>query len=260
MSTAPQAAPKTAPKTAMILAAGRGERMQPLTALKPKPLIEVMGRPMIERSLDRLALAGVERAAVNTHYLADKLHARLEKRTVPEIVTVHEAETLLDTGGGVANALEHLGDAPFYVLNGDVFWLDGYTPALSRLAAAWDDTRMDALLLMAPTAWAIGYEGRGDFVLDIAGRAQRRPECEVAPHAFTGLQILHPRLFKDVPDGPFSLNLLYDRAIAAERLYGLPHDGLWFHIGTPDDLTLAEDELDEMGFRHEDLGDGLTPA
>ena len=241
------------PRAAMVLAAGYGRRMQPLTALRPKPLIEVMGRPLIVRILMHLAEVGVAHAVVNTHYLAEKLHTRLAGHRQPEVTMIHEAEGLLDTGGGVANALDRLGDQPFYVLNGDVFWLDGYTPALARLAAAWDDSRMDALLLMAPTAWAIGYEGAGDFQLDIAGQARRRQELEVAPCAFTGIQILHPRLFAEAPAGAFSLNRLYDTAAAAGRLYGLVHDGLWFHIGTPGDLDLAEAVLEDMGFRHESL-------
>jgi len=248
------------PRTAMVLAAGYGRRMQPLTAIRPKPLIEVMGRPLIVRILAHLAEAGVARVVVNTHYLAEKLHARLAGCQAPAVELVHEAEGLLDTGGGVANALDRLGERPFYVLNGDVFWLDGYTPALARLAAAWDDTRMDALLLMAPTAWAIGYTGEGDFQLDIAGRARRRRELEVAPFAFTGIQILHPRLFADAPAGAFSLNRLYDQAAAAGRLYGLVHDGLWFHIGTPGDLDLAEAVLEDMGFRHETLSGDAAAA
>jgi MurNAc alpha-1-phosphate uridylyltransferase len=185
---------------------------------------------------------------VNTHHLAELLEAHLAERSAPAIETIRE-ETILDTGGGVANALERLEGDSFYVLNGDVFWLDGRTPALTRLAQQWDPERMDALLLLNATAGALGYDGPGDFQLDTFGQARRRLEFEVAPFAFTGVQILHRRLFDYAPQGPFSLNLLYDQAEAAERLHGLRHDGLWFHVGTPEDLELAEAELHELGFR-----------
>ena len=237
---------------AMVLAAGFGKRMRPLTEQRPKPLVRLMNRPLIDRILDRLGEAGVTEAVVNTHYLGAQLHTHLEGRDKPAITISHEAETLLDTGGGILNALGDLGERPFYALNGDVFWLDGYTPALQRLADAWDPDRMDALLLVNRTPDAIGYAGLGDFMLDIEGRARRRTEHEVAPFAYTGIQILHPRLFEYAPDGPFSLNLLYDQAEASGRLFALPHDGLWFHLSTPGDLTTAENVLDEMGFRYED--------
>jgi MurNAc alpha-1-phosphate uridylyltransferase len=237
--------------TAMVLAAGYGKRMRPLTDTRPKPLVNLMGRALIDRLLDRLGEAGVESAVVNTHYLGEQLEAHLAERHDPEVAISREPEAPLDTGGGVAKALDTLGDGPFYVLNGDVFWLDGYSPALERLAAAWDPERMDALLLVSKTAEAVGYQGAGDFMVDIEGRARRRQEHEVAPFAFTGIQILHPRLFKYAPEGPFSLNQLYDQAEAAERLFAVPHDGLWFHLSTPDDLDMAEVELTEMGFHHE---------
>lgn len=236
------------PRAAMVLAAGHGKRMRPLTERTPKPLIPVMGRPMIDRILDRLDAVGVETAVVNTFHLAEQLHAHLKRRRRPRVVLSPE-DTLLDTGGGVANALDALGDEPFYVVNGDVFWLEGHTPALARLAARWRDESMDALLLLSSTVHAVGYAGVGDFMLDPCGRARRRGELEIAPFAFAGIQILHPRLFDYAPAGPFSLNLLYDRAEARERLHGLRHDGVWFHIGTPGDLELAEATLAEYGFR-----------
>jgi MurNAc alpha-1-phosphate uridylyltransferase len=209
-----------------------------------------MGQPLIDRILDRLSDAGVEKAVVNTHHLAKQLERHLSGRKSPKIVLSHE-DQLLDTGGGVANALAELGDEPFYVLNGDVFWLEGHSPALERLADAWDDAAMDALLLVHETVFAMGYEGAGDFILVPVGRARRRQGFEVAPFAFTGIQMLHPRLFRYAPDPPFSLNVLYDQAEAAERLFALPHDGMWFHIGTPHDLEFAAGELQELGFRAE---------
>ena len=230
------------PTRGMVLAAGRGERMRPLTDSLPKPLIEVRGRTMLDRVLDRLAAAGVARAVVNSHHLADRIEAHLAGRERPEIVLSREAE-LLDTGGGVRAALGPLGEAPFYVLNGDVVWLDGPTPALGRLAAAWDDTRMDALLLVHAAAFAVGYEGVGDFLMDPMGLLSRRGEQRVAPFVFTGIQILHPRLFEGAPEGRFSLNRLYDKAGADGRLCGLRHDGEWFHVGTPDALRGVEDAL-----------------
>lgn len=235
----------------MVLAAGYGKRMRPLTESRPKPMVELMGRSLIDRILDRLDAAGVERVVVNTHHLAEMLEAHLARRATPAVAISREDEDVLDTGGGVKRALDVLDAESFYVLNGDVFWLDGCAPALTRLAQQWDPTRMDALLLLNPTASAIGYEGSGDFQLDTFGLARRRLEFEVAPFAFTGVQVLHRRLFDYAPEGPFSLNLLYDQAEASERLYGLRHDGLWFHVGTPGDLELAEFELRELGFRED---------
>lgn len=237
-----------APRTAMVMAAGYGKRMRPLTNTRPKPMVELMGRSMIDRILDRLQAIGVEQVVVNTHHLAQMLENHLVQRTAPAIEISREAE-ILDTGGGVKAALDKLGDESFFVLNGDVFWLDGHAPALQRLADEWQPAKMDALLLLNATTAAIGYEGPGDFQLDTFGNARRRLEFEVAPFAFTGVQILHRRLFDYAPDGPFSLNLLYDQAEASERLFGLRHDGLWFHVGTPQDLELAEFELYELGFR-----------
>lgn len=236
------------PRKAMVLAAGHGKRMRPLTETTPKPLVPVQGRAMIDYTLDRLAEAGVETVVVNTHHLAEKLQSHLAGRDAPRVTIRHE-DKLLDTGGGIANALDVLGDEPFYAVNGDTLWLEGGAPALEQLARRWDDSRMDAMLLMAATVSAYGYEGCGDFILKPDGRARRRLEWEVAPFAFTGIQILHPRLFQYAPQGPFSMNLLYDQAEASERLFGLRHDGLWFHIGTPQDLETAEAELEDLGFR-----------
>jgi MurNAc alpha-1-phosphate uridylyltransferase len=223
----------------MVLAAGLGLRMRPLTETRPKPLIPVAGRTMLDRALDRLVEIGVTDAVVNTHYLGAMIHEALAARRAPRIAFSDE-DALLDTGGGVTRALPRLGAEPFYVVNADVVWLDGRRPALARLARAWDDARMDALLMVHSTVRTIGYEGRGDFMVDPLGRAARRTEIQVSPFVFTGVQILHPRLFDGAPAGAFSLNRLYDKAAEAERLYAMVHDGEFFHIGTPDALVESE--------------------
>ena len=230
------------PRRAMILAAGLGERMRPLTENLPKPLIEVRRRSLIETILDRLEQAGVPETVINLYYLGEMIEARLAERQRPRVVFSRE-ETRLETGGGVRKALPLLGADPFFAINGDVCWLDGCTAALRRLAEAWNDAEMDALLLLHPTAHAVGYDGPGDFILSAEGRLRRRREQEVAPFVFSGIQMFHPRLFKATPEGSFSLNLLYDKAAETERLWGLRHDGEWFHIGTPENLRDVEDAL-----------------
>ncbi|MDX1484622.1 MAG: nucleotidyltransferase family protein [Alphaproteobacteria bacterium] len=233
----------SSPRVAMVLAAGLGTRLRPITDALPKPLVEVAGRTILDRALDALLDAGVERCVVNTHYLAPMIEAHLAGRTMPHCELSHE-EHLLDTGGGVARALPALGPDPFFVVNADILWDEGPAgAALARLAAAFDAARMDALLLMVPRSRAVGYDGPGDFSVDDSGRLARRGEGWTAPYVFTGLQILAPRLFDGCPDGAFSLNLLYDRAIAANRLFGVEHDGRWFHIGTPAGLELAQAAL-----------------
>jgi MurNAc alpha-1-phosphate uridylyltransferase len=230
------------PTHAMILAAGLGLRLRPITEALPKPLVAVQGRTMLDRVLDHLDMAGVDRRVVNLHRLGGVVRRHLAGR--PGIVFSEEPE-LLETGGGVAKALPLLGRNAFYVCNADVIWRNGATPALLRLAAAWDDERMDALLMMQPTAAAFGYDGTGDFFLDAGGRAIRRLPREISPFLFSGVQILHPRLFRRAPEGKFSLNLLYDRAEQAGRLFGIVHDGEWFHVGTPDSLAALEALLAE---------------
>jgi MurNAc alpha-1-phosphate uridylyltransferase len=227
----------------MVLAAGLGLRMRPLTETTPKPLIAVHGVPMIDRVLCRLADAGVRRAVVNLHHLPERLREHLANWPAPQLVFSDETDMLLDTGGGVKKALPQLGADPFYVCNGDVVWLDGYQPALERLRGLWDPARMDALLLLQPAPIAVGYDGPGDFVMDPEGRLRRRREREIAPFTFAGVQILKPELFADTPEGAFSLNLIYDRAIESGRLFGLRHDGAWYHVGRPEDLERAEAEL-----------------
>ena len=236
------------PHAAMVLGAGLGTRMRPLTDSRPKPLIPVQGRAMLDRILDRLEAVGVGEAVINLHHLGEMIEAHLSDRARPRIAYSREA-TLLETGGGVRRALPLLGPAPFYAINGDVCWLDGCRPALARLADAWDDATMDALLLLHPTAFAIGYAGPGDFILSAEGCARRRGEREIAPFVFAGVQVLHPRLFADAPEGAFSLNVLYDRAAENGRLWGLRHDGEWLHIGTPAQLREAEAALHNSGFR-----------
>ena len=229
----------TRPERAMVLAAGLGTRLRPVTANKPKPLVTVGGRSLIDRALDRLQDDGVGTAVVNLHYLGEMIETHLKDRPHPQIVFTRE-ETLLDTGGGIAAALPLLGEAPFLVTNSDVFWLNGPTSALGRLSTAWDDETMDGLLMLHSTVEAFGYDGVGDFNIDPFSRLARRPEKEVSPYLFTGVQILHPRLFADAPKGAFSMNPLWDRAIEAGRLYGMIHDGEWFHVGTPQGLAEAE--------------------
>ena len=239
------------PERAMILAAGKGTRMRPLTESTPKALIEVSGRTIVDRTVDRLLEAGVKTIILNLHHLGEQIEAHLDRRNDATFLFSREPE-LLDTGGGVANALELLGAERFWVVNGDVLWLNAGESALGRMIRAWDDTRMDALLLLHSTVEAYGYSGRGDFFVDPAGLVDRRLENEVAPFLFSGIQILHERLFHGVDAPRFSLNLLYDRAIAERRLHGVVHDGEWFHIGTPAGLAEAEEFLNVSfpGTRH----------
>ena len=237
--------PPVIPKTAMLLAAGRGERMRPITDTTPKPLIEVGGIAMLDRMLDSLGRAGIENAVVNAWHLADQIDSHLANRDTPAVSVVHETE-LLETGGGVANALPLLGDTAFYVANSDIVILDSVEPAARRLAAAWRDDKMDALLLMHRTVQAFGYDGTGDYTVAPDSRLTRRTEHQIAPYLFAGLQILHPRLFENCPSGAFSLNVLYDRAQQAGRLYGVVHDGEWLHVGTPQALEAVERHLRDI--------------
>ena len=234
--------PDFVPGHAMVLAAGLGLRMRPLTRNVPKPLLEVGGATMLDQALDRLQDAGVSDVVVNTHWLPEQIEKHLESRETPSIVISRE-DDLLETGGGIAKALPLLGAAPFYAANADVVWRDGPMPALHRLARAWVDDDMDALLLLASTVRSTGYDGYGDFLMDPVGLLERRPERVVAPFVFTGVQILHPRLFADAPDGAFSMNVLYDRALEAGRLFGIAHDGDWYHVSTPPAIAQADAEI-----------------
>ena len=230
------------PATAMVMAAGLGTRMRPLTATRPKPLVEVAGRPLIDHVLARLRAAGVARVVVNIHYLADLMEAHLAREPAGlDIVVSDERARLMETGGGLVQAKPLLGEAPFLCVNSDNYWLDGPVDAIRLLASRWDDAAMDALLLMVPLARAHNHGGRGDFHLDGHGRitGRRRPN-RVAPFVWTGIQILHPRLLADAPAGPFSTNLFWDRAIRAGRAYGQVHQGLWFDVGTPGAIGRTE--------------------
>ena len=233
----------SSPKTAMVLSAGLGTRMRPLTDKIPKPMVEVGGKPLIDHVLDRLAEAGVERAVVNVHHFADQLERHLSPRTRPQILISDERGILLGTGGAVVKALPLLGAAPFFHVNSDSIWVDGVKPNLARLAEAYDAAAMDALLLLAPTAGSIGYAGRGDVVMAGDGRLRRRAEREIAPFVFAGAAIFTPALFKDASQREFPLTDLFGRAADAGRLHGLRLEGLWMHVGTPDAIALAESAI-----------------
>jgi len=234
---------KAAPKSAMVLSAGLGTRMRPLTNKMPKPLVEVGGKALIDHVLDRLAEAGVERAVVNVHHFAEQIERHVASRTKPKIIISDERGLLLGTGGAVVKALPELGGAPFFHINSDTIWIDGVKPNLLALAETFDSAGMDALLLLAPTTGSIGYAGRGDFAFAADGRLRRRTEREVAPFVFAGAAILSPALFKDAPQGEFPLTDLFDRAALAGRLHRLRREGLWMHVGTPDAIVLAENAI-----------------
>jgi MurNAc alpha-1-phosphate uridylyltransferase len=227
--------------TAMVLAAGRGTRMAPLNGgTLPKPLVQLGGKALIDHVLDRHVDAGIERAVVNVHHKADLIEAHLKRRRLPRIEISDERDRLLDTGGGVKRALPRLGPKPFLIHNSDSVWIEGIGSNLVRLIEAWDDGRMDCLLLLALTSHSLGYSGRGDFTFEADGRIRRREEQEIVPFAFAGVQVGHPRFLDGSPDGAFSLNLAWDRAIAQRRAFGLRMEGTWMHVGTPDALAQAE--------------------
>ena len=235
---------KPAVSRAFVLAEGLGKRMRPVTATVPKPLVTVAGKAILYHALDRVAEAGIESAIVNVHYLADQIEAHLARRTEGPVTQVSdERGALLETGGGIRKALPRLGNAPFVVLNSDSFWLEGPASNLRRLIDTWDGRHMDALLLIAPTATSLGYEGAGDFVVDPEGRLERRGTRPMAPFIYAGVAVLTPDLFADTPEGAFSLNLLFDRAIARGRLYGMDLDGQWLHVGTPEAIRAAEERV-----------------
>lgn len=230
----------------MILAAGLGTRMAPLTAERPKPLIKLRGKALIDHAIDHLIHGGVNFFVVNVHYMAEMLVAHLKKRKDVEIRICDETGAILDTGGAVAKALPFFKGEPFFTHNSDSLWIEGMGSALSRMKARWDSEVMDALMLLAPTVTSIGFEGRGDFEMDSLGLLKRRGEMKLAPFVWTGLQILHPRLFDGAPKGRFSINPLWDKAIAKGRLYGVRLDGTWIHVGTPQGLQDAEEFLRDL--------------
>ncbi|MDG6079792.1 nucleotidyltransferase family protein [Erythrobacter litoralis] len=230
--------------TAMVMAAGLGKRMRPLTAATPKPLVRVAGKPLIDRALDRLADAGVARAVVNVHYLADAIEAHLKPRATPQIVFSDERDDLLETGGGMVKASgAGLLPDPFFACNADSIWLDGPANAFADLSRHWDADRMDALLLVVPHARAHNFDGQGDFYMNSAGRLSRKLPARIAPFIYTGIQLVAQRLLRDAPAGKFSTNILWDRAIAEGRLFGTAFTGEWYEVGTPQHIKPTERAL-----------------
>ena len=238
--------PGEVPRTAMIMAAGLGKRMRPLTATKPKPLIEVAGQALLDHVLDRLRAAGVRKVVVNVHYLADAVEAHLASRKHGlDVVISDERKLLMETGGGLVQASGLIDSDPFLAINSDNLWIDGPADTLRLLASHWDDSKMDALLLLVPLARAENHRGMGDFHMDRAGRLRRRDKSRVAPFVFTGIQMISKRLLSDPPEGPFSTNVLWTRAIAEGRCFGAVHQGLWFDVGTPRSIKLTEATLED---------------
>lgn len=231
---------------AMIMAAGLGTRMRPLTDDRPKPLVQVRGRALIDLALDKLVRAGVTMAVVNAHYKADMLKAHLAKRKDIEIRISDEGDALLGTGGGIANALPNFEGEPFFVYNSDSTWVEGFGRALERMTARWNPDEMDSLLLMASLVTAIGYDGPGDFNMDADGRLTRVAEQRLSPFAYPGAYIVHPRSFENAPPGNFSMNVLWDRSIERGRLYGIRLDGVWIHVGTPQAVKEADAFLADL--------------
>jgi N-acetyl-alpha-D-muramate 1-phosphate uridylyltransferase len=229
---------------AMILAAGFGMRMRPLTLTTPKPLIKVAGKALIDYGIDKLRDAKIPHAVVNGHYLADQIEAWSKTVSTPSVLFSDERDAILETGGGIVRALPLLGNAPFIVLNADCFWLDGEVPALERLRQAWNDAEMDCLLLLCDPERTTGYDAAGDFILDDRNKIiRRKTKSDAKGLAYIGAYLVHPRLFVDAPKGAFSMNVLWNKAIAEGRLFGLAHDGHWLHVGTVDAIKEAEDVL-----------------
>lgn len=231
-------------ETAMVMAAGLGKRMRPLTATRPKPLVKVAGKAMIDHSLDKLWEAGVMKVVVNVHYLPDALEAHLKSVNYPFDIRISDERTqLMETGGGMVQAEPLIDEDRFFSINSDNLWTDGPTNSLQRLEERWDDTEMDALLLLVPQTSAHNYKGAGDFKLDDHGRVSRRLPDRQAPFIYTGIQLLSKRLLRDAPEGPFSTNILWSRAIEEGRLYGLVHEGDWFEVGSPGAIAPTEAAL-----------------
>jgi MurNAc alpha-1-phosphate uridylyltransferase len=239
--------PAEVPSTAMIMAAGLGKRMRPLTATRPKPLIEVGGKALLDHVLEKLRDAGVKKVVVNVHYLPEALEAHLMSRNHGlDVVISDERDLLLETGGGLVKAAPLIDSDPFLAVNSDNLWIDGPADTIRLLASQWDDAKMDALLLLVPQARALNHGGMGDFHMDRAGRLRRRAKSHVAPFVFTGIQMVSKRLLRDAPDGPFSTNILWDRAIEEGRCFGAVHQGLWFDVGTPQSIQLTETALENV--------------
>lgn len=228
------------PRTAMILAAGLGKRMRPITSTIPKPLVEVQNKALIDYGLDALARNGVERVVVNVHYMPDLMRAHLRKRRDMEVVVSDETDRLLESGGGIVRALPLLGEEPFYLLNADTFWIDGYRDNLDLMADLWDPASADMLLLIAEMRQSTGYDGRGDFVMDREGRLRRRAERNMSPFIYAGAAIMKPSTFHGMPEETFSLNRVFDALIETDHLYGVRLDGLWLTVGTPKAVREAD--------------------
>ncbi len=229
-------------RTAMILAAGYATRLRPISTHMPKAMVPILGKPILGYILDRLKEINLEELVINSHHLADHLHQYLARQTGIKI-TLSEEKEILETGGGIKQALPLLGNQPFYVINGKIIWFNTSHNTLQHLAEQWDDNKMDVLLLLQPAIKAVGYHAAGDFHLFADGTVRRREDGEVAPFVFSGIQIIHPRLFDRSPTGKFSLNVLYDQAIANRRLYAVRHDGEWLHVSTPQDIREVENYL-----------------
>lgn len=232
---------KLASDTAMLMAAGLGKRMRPLTATTPKPLVRVAGKPLIDSALDRIEDAGIAKAVVNVHYLAESIEAHIGSRKAPTVQFSDEREQLLETGGGMvkAKAAGQLPD-PFFACNADSIWLDGPRNAFLDLSQAWDPDRMDALLLVVTHVRAHNFDGTGDFYMDAGGRLTRKKPDRIAPFIYTGIQLVSHRLLRDAPDGKFSTNILWDRAIEEGRLFGVAFTGQWYEVGTPQHIRPTE--------------------
>ena len=235
---------RLASDTAMVMAAGLGKRMRPLTAARPKPMVRVAGKPLIDHALDRLAEAGVARAVVNVHYLGDAVEAHVASRTMPRVTVSDERDLLLETGGGMKKALDAgLLPDPFFCLNSDNIWLDGPSDAFADLSASWKPEVMDALLLVVPHSRAENFRGEGDFHMDPLGRLSRRGQGRIAPFIYTGIQIVSHRLLREAPEGPFGTMALWERAMSEGRLYGANFTGRWFEVGTPEAIKPTEEAL-----------------
>lgn len=232
----------------MVMAAGLGTRMRPLTVHKPKPLIEVAGKPLIEYAFDKLRLAGVGKAVVNVHYMPEQVEVYVaDCVTDLDIIISDERAQLLETGGGLVQALPMIAGDPFFCINSDAIWTDGEVDGLTRLAQAWDAETMDGLLLLVPRARAFSHRGNGDFSIDDKGRPVRRGTAPDAPFVYTGTQLLSHAFLDDAPSGPFSTNILWDRSIAKGRLFALEHQGDWFDIGSPAAIAPTEEALRQHG-------------
>jgi MurNAc alpha-1-phosphate uridylyltransferase len=233
----------TIPDHAIVLAAGLGTRMRPLTNSTPKPLLQVANKTLLDYGLDALAAAGVKKSVVNVHYLAEQIVTHVTDRRVPKISISDERDLLLDSGGGIKNALKELGTSPFFLLNADSFWIEGHGLNLIKMSDEWVDDNSDILLLVAPLQKAVGFNGKGDFFMGPAGQLTRRGEKDMAPFVYAGAAILSPNIFENTPDGAFSLNRLFDEAIESGRLYGTEMNGLWLHVGTPPSIAEAEQAI-----------------